>query len=127
MGGTETDGTRADVELDGGFSDAPVGSEVGCGVAEERNVRRELARFDAEIRENIGNGELGEFGRDGAAAGRRIDLAVEGCRPSAAIARTGDVGGQVVRARVDRESNVGAGEAPLLEPFGVPYGDRAID
>ena len=127
LGIAEGEDAGADVELHRRVGDRTVGGVADGRVPEERHVGVEPAFLVAELREDIGKGQLREDRRHRPLAGGRVLVALEGRRPAAAETGAREGGGEVGGCRIDGDVEVGVRQGPLLSVLGVPHVDLAVD
>ena len=123
----EGDVAGADVEADRGLFHRPVGAELRRDASVEGDVGGHAARRLAEPREDVDQRQFRKDPGHDVAAGRRIGRPLERRRPAPAIAGRREIRRHVAGRRVDRNADIGIGEAALLQQRGVPQLDVAAN
>ncbi len=124
---SEADDARAEVEPRARVLHDAVLVELDVRPSIERDVHRHRPGRVTEARQHVGDGQLREHHRQRVLAGGGVDVAVDARGPTAAVAGGGEVHRQRRRSAIDRDAEVGVGEAPLLPAGRVPHLDRRID
>jgi hypothetical protein len=123
----EAQDAGAEVDPGGGVLDRPVPGKADVGPPVNGDIGGEQAVLVAERGDDIGQHELRNDHRHDVAAGRGIADALHRGGPAAAEAGRGERRGDPGRRTVDRDIEVGAGEAALRPVGRVEHRNRGVD